>query len=137
MATPYEKIYDRFSQKITDFNICDLDDYSFISQMHNLEQLYIYVGENLDNISFVTELKNLRQIYIAESHIESITPLADLLYKQKAIQDTLEGIRWFTYGMEAICIRSTCNLDGEVLLEPHLYMTEVWVNNKRIRKTRR
>lgn len=28
MATPYEKIYDRFSQKITDFNLVELDDYS-------------------------------------------------------------------------------------------------------------
>lgn len=28
MATPYEKIYDRFSQKITDFNLIEIDDYS-------------------------------------------------------------------------------------------------------------
>lgn len=28
MATPYEKIYDRFSQKITDFNLVEVDDYS-------------------------------------------------------------------------------------------------------------
>lgn len=28
MATPYEKIYDRFSQKITDFNLSEIDDYS-------------------------------------------------------------------------------------------------------------
>ena len=28
MATPYEKIYDRFSQKITDFNLLEVDDYS-------------------------------------------------------------------------------------------------------------
>lgn len=28
MATPYEKIYDRFSQKITDFNLIEVDDYS-------------------------------------------------------------------------------------------------------------
>lgn len=28
MATPYEKIYDRFSQKITDFNLAEVDDYS-------------------------------------------------------------------------------------------------------------
>lgn len=28
MATPYEKIYNRFSQKITDFNLADVDDYS-------------------------------------------------------------------------------------------------------------
>lgn len=28
MATPYEKIYNRFSQKITDFNLPEIDDYS-------------------------------------------------------------------------------------------------------------
>ena len=28
MATPYEKIYERFSQKITDFNLVEIDDYS-------------------------------------------------------------------------------------------------------------
>lgn len=28
MATPYEKIYDRFSQKITDFNLVEIDDCS-------------------------------------------------------------------------------------------------------------
>lgn len=29
MGTPYEKIYERFVQKITDFNIVEVDDYSF------------------------------------------------------------------------------------------------------------
>lgn len=28
MATPYESIYNRFSQKITDFNLVEVDDYS-------------------------------------------------------------------------------------------------------------
>jgi hypothetical protein len=28
MATPYEKIYNRFGQKITDFNLAEIDDYS-------------------------------------------------------------------------------------------------------------
>lgn len=28
MGTPYEKIYNRFSQKITDFNLTEIDDYS-------------------------------------------------------------------------------------------------------------
>ena len=28
MATPYEKIYNRFCQKITDFNLVEVDDYS-------------------------------------------------------------------------------------------------------------
>lgn len=34
MATPYEKIYDRFSQKITDFNLTEVDD-------HSLEQMLL------------------------------------------------------------------------------------------------
>ena len=29
MATPYEKVYGRFLQKITDFNLAEVDDYSF------------------------------------------------------------------------------------------------------------
>lgn len=28
MATPYEKVYNRFGQKITDFNLAEVDDYS-------------------------------------------------------------------------------------------------------------
>ena len=29
MATPYEKVYNRFLQKISDFNLAEADDYSF------------------------------------------------------------------------------------------------------------
>ena len=28
MATPYETVYDRFLNRITDFNLCELDDYT-------------------------------------------------------------------------------------------------------------
>ena len=28
MATPYEKVYNRFLQKVTDFNLVEIDDYS-------------------------------------------------------------------------------------------------------------
>lgn len=34
MATSYEIVYDRFVQKITDFNILDLDDYSLDNMLH-------------------------------------------------------------------------------------------------------
>lgn len=34
MATPYEKIYNRFGQKITDFNLAEIDDHS-LDQMLN------------------------------------------------------------------------------------------------------
>lgn len=35
MATPYEKIYDRFTQKITDFNLVEIDDYSLDEMLHS------------------------------------------------------------------------------------------------------
>ena len=34
MATPYEKIYNRFLQKISDFNLAEVDDYSFDEMMN-------------------------------------------------------------------------------------------------------
>lgn len=34
MATPYEKIYNRFLQKIIDFNLSEVDDYSFDGMMN-------------------------------------------------------------------------------------------------------
>lgn len=34
MATPYEKVYNRFLQKITDFNLSEVDDYSFDEMMN-------------------------------------------------------------------------------------------------------
>jgi hypothetical protein len=33
MATPYENIYERFLSKITDFNLVEMDDYSFDKMM--------------------------------------------------------------------------------------------------------
>lgn len=34
MATPYENVYARFLGKITDFNLADVDDYSFDNMLH-------------------------------------------------------------------------------------------------------
>ena len=35
MATPYEKIYERFLSKVTDFNLAEIDDYSFDKMMQS------------------------------------------------------------------------------------------------------
>ena len=34
MATPYEKVYNRFLNRITDFNLVEVDDYSFDKMMN-------------------------------------------------------------------------------------------------------
>lgn len=44
MGTPYEKIYERFVQKITDFNIVEVDDYSFNKMLNGwLDSAVIHV----------------------------------------------------------------------------------------------
>lgn len=44
MATPYEKIYNRFSQKITDFNLIEVDDY-------NLEKMLLsWLSSSIVNV---------------------------------------------------------------------------------------
>ena len=35
MATPYEKVYGRFLNKVTDFNLAEVDDYSFDKMMND------------------------------------------------------------------------------------------------------
>ena len=35
MATPYEKVYERFLGRITDFNLAEVDDYSFDKMLKN------------------------------------------------------------------------------------------------------
>ena len=35
MATPYEKVYDRFLSRTTDFNLADLDDYTLNEMLKN------------------------------------------------------------------------------------------------------
>lgn len=44
---------------------CDLDDYRFIAEMTNLEQLYIYTGRNIRNLSFIEKLVHLNHLCIS------------------------------------------------------------------------
>lgn len=54
---------------------CDLQDYSFIRQMKNLTQLYIYTGTNISDLSFLEGLEKLKQLCILKSHITSLESL--------------------------------------------------------------
>lgn len=52
MATPYEKIYDRFSQKITDFNLAEIDDYSLDKMLRGwLNSSIVNVRKREHNLS--------------------------------------------------------------------------------------
>ena len=112
----------------------DLEDYSFISRMSNLEQLYIYSGKNIDNLDFVEDLVNLRQLYISESNIKEIDSLVELVREQNAIFRDLEGIKKLQFGFTAICVKSSKDLDGQALVKQGWNISEIIVNDKQLRE---
>lgn len=71
---------------------CDLEDYSFISDMTNLKQLYIYSGQNITELDFVKNLVNLTQLFIADSKVESVEGVVELLKKKARIIDEAKPI---------------------------------------------
>lgn len=113
---------------------CDLEDYSFISRMENLKQLYVYAGKNIENLEFIQGLVKLNQLYISESKIQALDDLVELMRKQKLMLDGLKGTKRLLFGFDAICVNSSKNLNGNVLLEPGLYVSEIIVNHKWIRR---
>lgn len=115
---------------------CDLEDYSFIASMGNLKQLYIYSGKNIRDISFVKGLTKLTHLYIADSHVESLEPLKELITEQKQLLDKETDLkkRLLNMPIKAICIESDVELDGNQLLEPGTYISELIINHRRIKR---
>ena len=110
---------------------CDLSDYSFIKEMVNLRQLYIYSGENIYSLDFIKTLTKLNYLYICSSHIESLEPLIILMKEQKRLFDLEEDIHKRLFMMlSAVCIDSDRDLDGKILKEPGRYASEIIINRK-------
>ncbi len=104
---------------------CNLLDYSFIEDLKNLQQLYIYKGKNIYNLDFIRNLTSLNQLYITNSNINSLDKLAELIKKQKNEND--EGF----YG---ICIDSDNDLDIMPLIEDGMDILEVNINRHNFSK---
>jgi hypothetical protein len=114
---------------------CNLEDYSFIANMENLKQLYIYAGKNIRDISFVKGLTKLTHLYIADSRVDALESLRELIAEQKRLYDEEKDIkkRLLNMPLKAICIESDVELDGKLLLEPGLHISEVIINIKGLR----
>ena len=132
LATDIDKIPDMSDIEVVVIG-CDLDDYSFLGRMENLEILYIYSGENIKELSFLQGLTNLRQLNIVKSHVENLDALVRLMKEQKKIWDTKDIGERVVFGLDAINIESDKPLDGEVLKTPNLYVKEMRLGKKRIR----
>lgn len=114
---------------------CDLSDYRFIEDMVNIRQLYIYSGANIYSLDFIKKLDCLTQLYIADSHIEDLNPLIELIKERMRLFDLEEDMhkRLFMQ-IEGICINSDKKLDGKPLTEQHIYISEIIINQSRIAK---
>jgi hypothetical protein len=108
---------------------CDLEDYSFISDMTNLKQLYIYSGQNITELDFVKNLVNLTQLFIADSKVESAEGVVELLKKKARIidEDPNPGKRILRQ-IEAVCIETESEKVTEQELEAaNPYFAEIIV----------
>lgn len=111
---------------------CKLNDYSFIKDMKNLRQLYIYNGDHMEDMDFIKELVNLSQLYIANSHIRSLEPLLRLISLQKIrVEQEENAMKRMFMTIQAICIESDNELDGSELLESGVYISEFIINRKK------
>ena len=104
---------------------CDLEDYSFISDMTNLKQLYIYSGQNIKQLDFVKDLVELRHLFIADSKVESAEGLVELLRKKAEITEAKQRI---LRQIEAVCIETESeNVTKQELEDANPYFAEIIV----------
>ena len=111
---------------------CDLKDYSFIRQMKNLTQLYIYTGTNITDLSFLEGLEKLKQLCILNSHIASLESLKKLIDRKYEIyegiskDEIMEGLK---YRFEGICIQSDAyDSDGTELVKLGICVDNIRIN---------
>lgn len=106
----------------------DLEEYSFIEKMVNLEQLYIYNGMNVTNLSFLNNLVKLKQLCLVDIRVKNLSELRILidkkskLYKEGAEKFPKEEfrLRW-TYAFEGVYLQSDLyEGDGNELINPEI-----------------
>ena len=111
---------------------CDLQDYSFICQMKNLTQLYIYTGTNISDLSFLEGLEKLKQLCILKSHITSLEILKKLIERKYEIYESIskdEIMERLKYRFEGICIQSDAyDSDGTELVKSGICTDDIRIN---------
>lgn len=115
---------------------CDLSDYSFISRMKNLKQLYIYTGMNLEKLDFFENLVYLQHICIC-CNAASIDPLLKLIEKKYALYKQMPESEDFKgrlmYGIDGLFLSSpSYKGDASIFLKSDICRSEIIVNGQRI-----
>lgn len=112
---------------------CKLDDYTFISRMKNLRQLYIYDGANITDLSFLKNLLKLHYLCVLDSHITTLEHLRELIDRKyevykRASKNEKDEVR-LTYMFYGICIMTDAyDSDATELLKGDICKDEIRVN---------
>lgn len=100
MATPYEKIYDRFSQKITDFNLAEIDDYSLEKMLLGwLNSSIVNVRKREHNLSLRDDESMAFQEDLSDLEIEMLALGMKLAWIDQYLNST-ENVLQFIGGKE-------------------------------------
>ena len=100
MATPYEKIYNRFSQKITDFNLAEIDDYSLNEMLLSwLNSSIVNVRKREHNLSLRNDDDQEFQEDLSDLEIEMLALGMKLAWIDQYLNST-ENVLQFIGGKE-------------------------------------
>lgn len=100
MATPYEKIYNRFSQKITDFNLAEIDDYSLDEMLLSwLNSSIVNVRKREHNLSLRNDDDQEFQEDLSDLEIEMLALGMKLAWIDQYLNST-ENVLQFIGGKE-------------------------------------
>ena len=100
MATSYEKIYDRFSQKITDFNLAEVDDYSLNEMLLSwLNSSIVNVRKRTHNLSLRDDEAQEFQEDLSDLEIELLALGMKLAWIDQYLNST-ENVLQFIGGKE-------------------------------------
>lgn len=99
MATPYEKIYNRFSQKITDFNLVDVDDYSLDGMLRGWLQSAIVNVRTSSDLSLRDDENEAFDSDLSDLDIELLAMGMTMAWLDQYINST-ENVLQFIGGKE-------------------------------------
>lgn len=99
MATPYEKIYNRFSQKITDFNLVEIDDYSLDEMLQGWLQSAIVNTRTSSDLSDRDDANGVFNNDLSDRDIELLAMGMTMAWLDQYLNST-ENVLQFIGGKE-------------------------------------
>ncbi len=86
--SPEDLLDEQLMRKIQSFRVIGcyifvaLDDYTFISQFPNIEDIYIRHGEKLKDLTFLSNLSEWNMLHLEKAHLDNLEPIYESCSKR-------------------------------------------------------